>query len=293
MSSRIIANIDFKDFDFTSAIQCLGDIPFQLEEYDEFGQGQWSNISLYNESGLASDTQYRNAKSCRSTPHCLKVPEIISFIEENFDTPALRMVRARNLVDGMVIPHRDFVELDEGQRYLRVFVPLEDNLESFHSDDSGVFRMRRGEVWMLDASQVHAAINFGRHSRMFLCLDFAFDRPFHASDIFSPGAGVFSPGDPLYIQRSAITQQEIDQLISSVAGIINPDTFRDVLFALSKVHFRHDVEAGACYDWIEKAARRSLQLDIVEKTNALRRYLVDSRDKGQRFSINDWARAAA
>jgi hypothetical protein len=128
---------------------------------------------------------------------------------------------------------------------------------------------------------------------MFLCLDFSFDSAFDASDIFCADASVLPANDPLYIERSAMSQQGIEKIINATTGIISKDTFRDVVFALSKVHFRHDVDVVACYDWITMAARRSLQLDVVEKTVALRRYLVDARLKGERFSINDWARVAA
>ncbi|MGR5913138.1 aspartyl/asparaginyl beta-hydroxylase domain-containing protein [Bacillus cereus] len=95
------------------------------------------------------------------------------------------MVRTRNLVDAMVIPHRDFVEFSHStkQRF-RVFLALEDNKMAFHSDEEAVFRIRKGEIWFLDAAIGHAAANFSKDSRVFLCLDYVFDSDFDPSDIF-------------------------------------------------------------------------------------------------------------
>ncbi|MCV5063527.1 aspartyl/asparaginyl beta-hydroxylase domain-containing protein, partial [Escherichia coli] len=51
-------------------------------------------------------------------------------------------------------------------------------------DEEAVFRIRKGEIWFLDAAIGHAAANFSKDSRVFLCLDYVFDSDFDPSDIF-------------------------------------------------------------------------------------------------------------
>lgn len=56
MASEIIGKIKVDDYDLEKDIKYLNSVTKQPEEYDEFGQGYWKNLSLYNASGNASDT---------------------------------------------------------------------------------------------------------------------------------------------------------------------------------------------------------------------------------------------
>ena len=57
-------------------------------------------------------------------------------------------------IAAILIPHKDFIEFgQQKEKYLRVLIPLEAPMTSYHSDeDYGMFRMRKGEIWMLDAN---------------------------------------------------------------------------------------------------------------------------------------------
>lgn len=199
------------------------------------------------------------------------------------------MVRARSLIDGMVIPHRDFVELDRSKHYFRVFVPLETNEEAFHSDESGVFQMQIGEVWFLDAAINHAAINFGSKSRMFLCLDYIFTKEFQHTDILLSTAKFEEPRAEYLITRTPLGDKQRDEIIRGASTIINRRTFKDLVFALSKYHFIYDVEVAECYDWIVRAAELDGDQEVIQKATLLRKYLIEKRDMGERYIINDWA----
>lgn len=288
MPSRIIGKIDLRDYNLTRDIEHLNSVTKQPEEYDEFGQGHWKNLSIYNASGDASDTQYRSTDHCLPTEHALACLHLREFIHTHFKFDNLQMVRARSLVNGLVIPHRDFVELGQKTKYFRVFVALEDNDESFHSDEHGVFQMRAGEVWYLDAGISHAAVNFGLHSRMFLCLDFMFEDAFVDTDIFGAQAAIDFDCHTTYIERQPLHTTHVSEIISATSKIINRHTFKDIVFALSKYHFIYDLPVSSCYDWIISAARQADNLEIIDKAVGLRRYLIEQRDIGQRYAINDW-----
>lgn len=122
VASKIIGKIRVDGYDLQTDINYLNSITQQPEEYDEFGQGYWKNLSLYNASGEASDTQYRNTERCVPTEHAAQCPSIQNLVQQNFEFDNLKMIRARSLVDGLVIPHRDFIELDKKITCCRVCV---------------------------------------------------------------------------------------------------------------------------------------------------------------------------
>lgn len=299
MASYLIGKIDLSQYGFNTQnnsgkleqeIAYLNGIPKQQEEYDEFGQGYWKNLSLYNASGEADDTQYRETEQAIPTEYMAHCPTIESIIQDHFNTSKLKMVRARNLIDGMVIPHRDFVELNtQANKYFRVFIAVEENKDAFHSDEKGVFQMKPGEVWFLDAAIDHAAINFSNKSRMFLCFDFVLE---HAEDdkvIFNSHANIDFDVVQTYEPRQPLTADKVEQLIQSTAMLLTQDTFKDMLFALSKMHFIYDVPVREVFDWMHKAALIKGDIKMINKSKALKRYLVEARELKERFSINNWA----
>jgi hypothetical protein len=286
MPSAIIAKIDIDAYNLSLEVNYLNSLQKIPESYDEFGQGYWKNISLYNSTGEPGDTLYQIASACRPTPHLASCPEINRLILDNFRLDNLKMVRARSLIDGMVIPHRDFVELDNLDRYLRLFVPLENNQEAFHSDESGVFQMKAGEVWFLDAGINHAAINFSCKSRMFLCLDFVISVDAEQASVLLQTAKTLLPCERSNIRRQALTPKYIEETIHAAAKIISRRTLKDLIFALSKYHFTYDIPILACYDWIIDAALLAGDRDTAEKARSLKRYLVEHRHLNERFTIN-------
>ena len=287
--SFIVAKINLDALNLSSEIEYLNNLPKIHEEYDEFAQGYWKNISLLNASGNAHDTQFRNCKTAIPTPHLKKCQMINKIIEDNFSLEPLIMVRARNLIDGMVIPHRDFVEMKGGtERYFRVFMMLENNSESYHSDEGGVFQMRKGEVWFLDAAIDHAAINFSNKSRMAICLDFVFRGEFDPRDIFNESARYEEDVKPTYLKREEISSIEKNEIVASIAKMLNRQTFKDIIFAVSKFHFTYDIPVSESYDWIIDAALSKNDKEVADKAKALKHYLIENRDLGERFSIASW-----
>ncbi|WP_415756311.1 aspartyl/asparaginyl beta-hydroxylase domain-containing protein [Pseudomonas sp. LT1P18] len=288
MASKIIGKINISAYDLASDVKYLNSVTKQSEEYDEFGQGYWKNLSVYNASGDASDTQYRNTDKCFPTEHAKQCPGIQDLVSQHFKLDNLKMIRARSLVDGLVIPHRDFVELDQATTYFRVFVALENNDEAFHSDERGVFQMMAGEVWFLDAGISHAAVNFGLKSRMFLCLDFMYEGEFEYTDIFAAPSSLAPYRNSFHIKREPFSDINKKEVIAATSKILNRFTFKDIIFTLSKYHFIYDLPVSSCYDWIISAAEQANNGEIIKKAKSLRRYLIEKRDMGERYTINDW-----
>ena len=285
MSSRIIGTIDLSRYDFAADIAYLSSVEKGEEEYDEFAEGYWKNVSLINATGVDGDTQYRNADSSMRTGHMSGCPEIERMIFENFAGDAIRMVRARNLVDGVVIPHRDFVELDKEVRYLRVFIPIETNVHSFHSDEDGVFQMMPGEVWFLDASINHAAVNFSKESRMFVCIDFAFNGDCGVAEIFSGRNSDSSVAQRRNIDRPAMRAADFADMLASMAVKLAAGSVREAVIESARLHFKYDFTVDACYTWLIRAGVATGNLALVGQLERLRRFLIESREMSERFSF--------
>ncbi|MBY7115258.1 aspartyl/asparaginyl beta-hydroxylase domain-containing protein [Bacillus sp. 17RED48] len=290
MASYIIGKIDLNEELLNKDLQTIANSPVIPEEYDEFSTGYWMNNSLWNASNDKADTMYRDFDhAAQQIEYGKQLPYINQILEDYFAFDNLKMVRTRNLIDAMVIPHRDFVEFkDNTKRRFRVFLALEDNTKAFHSDEEAVFRIRKGEIWFLDAAIGHAAANFSKDSRVFLCLDYVFNEDFLPSDIFKDKETYNPDLDRFIVQREKLDSNFEKELISSLSKVMTRITFRDIVFFLSKIHFEKDIPVAQCYDWLDEIAEKSGDQAIVNKAKHLREYIIEHRNLGERFSMDNW-----
>lgn len=290
MVSYILGEIELDNELLKRDLEIHESFPKIPEEYDEFSSGFWMNCTLWGSSEDETDTQYKDYNhSIVKTTYGKKLDYISRLVEENFNTENLKMVRTRNLIDALIMPHRDFIDLKKGiSSYFRVFIPLETNLSAFHSDVDNVFCMQKGEVWFLDAGIVHAAANFSNKNRMFLCLDFAFDGEFHPKEIFKNESLYNKNISPNIIEREKVDNHFEEELINSLSKVIHRNNFKEIVFILSKVHFYKDVPIESCYDWLLKIAEINGDKKIIDKSVKVKEFLIDNRNMGERFSFADW-----
>ena len=293
MPSRVIARIALTDIDFGKDIDYLNHIGKPDVEYDEFGQGFRTNPTLINSTGDSEDTLFRDCERATETEHAPRVPSIMRLIDEVFDRTHLRMVRARNLVDGLIMPHRDYLEVGKSVDYYRVFVPIEYNPDAYHSDESGVFHMTPGEVWFLDAAIVHSAANFSSRSRWFLCLDFFLPPNSNPAVIFTGSPRISWDVDHSYVDRPPLSAERRTEIVAAVSVLLDEATIKDVSHSLSKLHFRYDIPIAACYDILSEAAARQGNPRIRKAVAAMIDFLIEHRTIGQRFRFGDYAVAQA
>ncbi|MFF2200001.1 aspartyl/asparaginyl beta-hydroxylase domain-containing protein [Streptomyces sp. NPDC058145] len=290
MRSHILGRIELDQERLRKDLDYLAAVPTVEEEYDEFSNGFWKNIPLYNASGGSEDRLYRDLEGApaRPTRHAEHVPYLDEIITTVYDQDRLQMARTRNLKNAIVIPHRDFVELDrELDLYFRTFMVLEDSPLAFHSDDDTVIHMRPGEIWFLDAAAVHSAVNFSDISRQALCVDLAFNGSFDEKEAFAD-ASVYAPGEtPELPDRKPFTRERAER-IRSLADVVERENFRDILFLLSKVHFTYDVHPSETYDWLIAISKKAGDDKMVEKAERIRDFAIGARDLRERFSLTAW-----
>lgn len=290
MRSHILGRIELDQQRLKKDLEYLATVPTREEEYDEFSNGFWKNIPLYNASAGSEDGLYRDLQGspARPTGHAKHVPYLDEIISMVYNTGQLQMARTRNLKNAIVLPHRDFVELDrELDQYFRTFMVLEDNPLAFHSDEDTVFHMRPGEIWFLDAAAVHSAVNFGEFGRQSLCVDLAFEGAFDEQDAFADTSVLAADLSPDVPERKPFTK-ELEEGILALSGVTGRENFRDVLFLLSKVHYSYNVHPSETFEWLVAISKAVGDDAMVEKADRVRDFLIGTRELGERFSLARW-----
>jgi len=234
-------------------------------EYDEYVFGSWKSLPLWNGTGSVHDTLLREFDHAPvPTGLAQDFPVLASFVESHFAIEQLRWARLFVLERGVLLPHRDYLELKKG--FTRVHVPLQTSPACLHSEEDEVFHMRVGEVWFLEASNVHSACNPLEVPRVTLCLDFTRDKGLES--IFrSPVRQENGPA--CMIDRPSLTTGELAEIVAQ-AATMTMGTFRDVAAAMSMVHFGRRVHPAAMFGWLVESARRAGDPRLVDRALSLR-----------------------
>ncbi len=291
MRSHILGKIELDPARLAPDLEYLAAVPTVEEEYDEFANGFWKNVALWNASGGSDDLLYRDldGSPAKPTEHADHVPYLNEIITTVYNGDRLQMARSRNLKNAVVIPHRDFVELDRGlDQYFRTFMVLEDNPFALHSNEDTVIHMRPGEIWFLDAATVHSAVNLSELSRQALCVDLAFDGEFDEKEAFADSR-FYAPGAvvPDLPERLPFTSADRDRILS-LSNVIERENFRDILFLLSKVHYKYEVHSGETYHWLVEIAKLNGDDQMVLKAEQIRDFAIEARGLSDRFSLTSW-----
>jgi hypothetical protein len=140
-STRLVGRIKFDNKLLKKDLNVLENLPSIKEQYDEFGSGTWINHSLYNKSGEWKDTVFSDIEHpAIQTQVGAAMPYLSNIIETYFDSEHMSMARVRNLIDGLVIPHTDFLELSKDKdQYVRILIPLETSILTIRKKNSVYF----------------------------------------------------------------------------------------------------------------------------------------------------------
>jgi L-proline cis-4-hydroxylase len=235
-----------------------------LSAYDEFICGSWRTCMLWNGSGDGEDTQICEYDGpARMTPFGAKVGYVQGLLEATFDISELRFARLTRLGPGSVaVPHRDFLELDDD--LTRIHIPLETADACYTSEESTIYRMRLGEVWLLDASRPHSIANFSTGNRTHLLLDFATEPDIA---VRSDGSDEGIPTDAIVPRRPLFPGEH--EAFMRLAEIVDPVNVRDILSMLIRRYFVAEMEVTDVFRWLSEIADESGDDDVLEQVRAL------------------------
>jgi hypothetical protein len=223
--AKILGKIDFNQERLRKELDIINSCPVLNEEHSEFSVGTWRDHILGKNNGDRMDI----------TSLGQKLKYIHEIIHDNFDLENLKTLRIKNLIDGLVIPHKGFLALRPDKNYyIQIAISLENNREFYHSDEYGVFQMPQGEIWLLDTNIVHAAVNFSNNSRIFLCLDFQFPGVVPIDKLFKNKSVTNKNLTPQIPERKI--NLNIDDILKEQMPVLSIHNIKQPFFYLSKLH---------------------------------------------------------
>lgn len=150
-----------------------------------------------------------------------------------------------------------------------------------------LFLNASGEIWYLNAGNVHNAVNFSDEKRIWLCLDFALDGENRdIASIFSSSQIVNHKTDAEEVDRMEVKSDKFNDLINGLSAVINEYNFKDVVFMLSKISFMYKISLNNFYDILLDVCHGSNNKDLILKAQNLKRYMIEKRGFKERLSLN-------
>lgn len=240
--------------------------------------GPWKSCMLWATGGDSGDgllTNYTYDKRSSFTEYGKQVPYLEELITSTVDLTRLNFVRLAVFSNSVIIPHRDFLELgeipDDARSAHRLHIPLATHEDCFFSEGNIVYRMRAGEIWHFDASQIHSVASLSDAPRIHLIFDFV-DRPGAGPlvTIEHEGAGAGIPADRS-VARPPLSESDRGSLLR-LADVLTMDNFREVFSIVIKKHFRWDGGDDFAWDTMTAIARGCKDPTVLPHMLELRRY---------------------
>jgi L-proline cis-4-hydroxylase len=240
--------------------------------------GAWKSCMLWARGGDTGDgvvTNYAHDRPSTFTSYGNQLPYLRDLITTIADLDRLNFVRLAKVANSVIIPHRDLLELselpDDTRNAHRMHIPLATNEDCFFNEGNTVFRMRKGEVWFLDASQIHSVAALSTVPRIHLMLDFVdvpSSKPLITIDGEGPDAGI---PDDRTVKRPPLTDADYSDLLR-LADVLTMDTYNEIFSIVIKKHFRYD--GGDDFVWNTMTAISGACKDsaLLDHTNELRRH---------------------
>lgn len=212
--------------------------------------GSWRSCMVYTPGGTAGNgvvTNYDTNQRPDFTEYGAQLPYVSELISGVARLECLNFARLVEVSNSVVIPHRDLLELadvpETARNAHRVHIPLLTHDQCFFNEEETVYRMRRGEVWFLDASRLHSVAAFTDQPRIHLMLDFV-DVADDLLVLPSTGTGDIPERS---IQHRPPLPDELRAGLRGLATVTKLDTLSETFSIVIKHHFCFD--GGPNFVW--------------------------------------------
>lgn len=278
MRTHYVATTTLDDVRLTKDLEQSDSFVWSEAYSDYVFGGAWKSCMLWARGGNTGDgvvTNYDHNRPSAFTPYGDQLPYLHELITSVADLDRLNFVRLAKVSNSVIIPHRDLLELsdlpDDTRNAHRMHIPLATNEDCFFNEGNTVFRMRKGEVWFLDASEIHSVAVLSTVPRVHLMFDFVnvpSPRPLIAVEGQSAEAGIPVAAT---VKRPPLSDADYAGLLR-LADALTMDTFNEIFSIVIKKHYRYD--GGDDFVWNTMVAIASAAKDpaVLQHASELRRH---------------------
>lgn len=274
MNSRIVGSIKIEAEALQKEVNKILQLEFNTE-YADYVFGGWKNCVLWNGTGFHHDTTLREYEGqAQPTELAKNLDYVNSIVTNTFNVQYLKWLRVFVCQQGVLLPHRDYLEMEKG--FTRLHMPLQTDLTCLHSEEDEVFHMRIGEIWFLDATRIHSACSLSNTARVSLCLDF--EPEVSLNEIIK----YYSTSSDCHLPKACIIKREILRpedlkTLFNFGSIVNEDNFDWIVESLAKIHFIKQVNATAMFDWLIQIAHNSGSKKLIQKALSMKKFAIEER----------------
>jgi hypothetical protein len=283
MRTHYVADTPLDDARLAKDLDLCDSFPWSEAHSDYVSGGAYKSCMLWTLGGDAGDgvvTKYDHRQPGAFTQYGNQLPYLRELISTVVDLDRLNFVRLAKVQNSVIIPHRDLLELgdlpDETRNAHRAHIPLVTNEDCFFNERNTVYRMRKGEIWFLDATEIHSVAVLSAEERIHLMLDFVnapSAKPLITIAGRSADAGI--PEDRT-LARPPLTDADRAALLQ-LAGVMTMETVDDIFSIVIKKHYRYDGGDEFVWNTMIDIARASADPATLRHIEDLRRYFTIER----------------
>ncbi|MEU8511577.1 aspartyl/asparaginyl beta-hydroxylase domain-containing protein [Kitasatospora sp. NPDC048722] len=278
MRTHYVGDIRLDESRLAKDLEQIDSFPWSEAYSDYVFGGAWKSCMLWARGGVAGDgvvTNYDHDQPAAFSELADRLPYLRELIANTADLDRLNFVRLAKVRNSVIIPHRDLLELgdlaDETRNAHRMHIPLVTNEDCFFNEGDTVFRMRKGEVWFLDASEIHSVAVLSSQERVHLMFDFVnvpSAKPLTTVEGASSDVGV--PADRT-VTRPPLTDADRADLMR-LADVLTLETVNEIFSIVIKKHFRYDGGVDFVWNTMLDIARAAEDPAVLSHIEELRRH---------------------
>ncbi len=286
MRTRLVGTLDLEQDALAKDLATARGFWYSHAYSDYLCGGPWRSSMLWTTDGENGDgvvTSYDHDSQRGFTPNGHQLPYLRDLIEAHFDTGRLNFARLAVVSNSVIIPHRDLLELDkipDDQRNThRVHVPLATNDKCFFAEEDQVFSMRVGEVWTLNAANIHSVAALSTEDRIHLILDFVGRGDPDTLVRLPPGSARHEGIPPECLRIRPPLDAARRAALVALADVVTPENLRDVLSIVIKESYFRDGGAGFVWQVFCEIAQRTTNAAVAAQIDEFyRRFLLEGHD---------------
>lgn len=276
MRTRYVTTLSLDAIALKKDLEHAASFRFSEAYSDYLIGGPWKSCMLWSVGGDAGDgviTNYAYGQQPAFTEYGQQLPYLQDLITSTADLTRLNFVRLAPVANVVFIPHRDLLELnvlpEDNRNAHRVHMVLATNENCFFSEGNIVYQMREGDVWFLDAADMHSVASFSKQPRIHLIFDFI--NTADPSPLLKlEDSGVDMPADRV-VARPPLPDSDRAAL-RRLAVVLTMDSLYDVFAILIKKFFRFDTGEDFVWSTMIELARECPDPAVLPHILDLHRY---------------------